>query len=138
MDFIKALLKRWNLDLNQLKTLTKDGLKLKKVKGEIMQYQLKARQVCLIIIAFFPILKIFTLPSLLAGFSNEVMWISAIILLLIDFVSILFIPALILTALLVFHECVLVLSLIFLAVIIVFQIMHFRKTKIYKTYKRQI
>ena len=56
-----------------------------------MQYQLKARQVCLIIIAFFPILKIFTLPSLLAGFSNEDMWISAIILLLIDFVSILFI-----------------------------------------------
>ena len=48
----------------------------------------------------------------------------------IGFVSILFIPALILTALLVFHDCVLVSSLIFLAVIIVFQIMHFRKTKI--------
>ena len=49
--------------------------------------QLKSRQVCLFIIAFFPILKIFMLPSILAKHAFEDMWISAIINIALEFIS---------------------------------------------------
>ncbi len=49
-----------------------------------MTYQLKTRQVCLFFIAFLPITKLFTLPSVLATFANEDMWISALINALLD------------------------------------------------------
>lgn len=51
-----------------------------------MKLQLKTRQICLFIIAFFPITKIFVLPSILAENANEDMWLSAIFSLLLDFV----------------------------------------------------
>ncbi len=49
-----------------------------------MTYQLKTRQVCLFFIAFLPITKLFTLPSVLATFADEDMWISAILNALLD------------------------------------------------------
>lgn len=48
----------------------------------------------------------------------------------IGYISMLSIPVLLLIALFVFHDFALILSLIFLGLIVVFQIMHFRKTKI--------
>ena len=50
-------------------------------------YQLKSRQVCLFIIAFFPITKLFVLPSILASFSNENMWISSLISIILDLLT---------------------------------------------------
>ncbi len=41
--------------------------------------QLSSRQICLFFIAFLPITKLFTLPSVLATFSNQDLWISATI-----------------------------------------------------------
>ena len=52
-----------------------------------MQYPLKTRQVCFFIIAFTPICKLFILPSVLSGFSNEDAWISALINLTVDFLT---------------------------------------------------
>ncbi len=49
-----------------------------------MVHQLKTRQVCLFFIAFLPITKLFTLPSVLATFANEDMWISALFNALLD------------------------------------------------------
>ncbi len=46
--------------------------------------QLSTRQICFFFIAFLPITKIFTLPSVLATFADEDMWISAIINALLD------------------------------------------------------
>ena len=54
-----------------------------------MNYQLKTRQVCLLIIAFTPIVKLFSMPSLLAKTANEDMWISCLISVLLDFLAIL-------------------------------------------------
>ncbi len=54
-----------------------------------MQYELKSRQVCLFIIAFLPISKLFIMPSVLAGKANEDLWISALINLTLDFLTIL-------------------------------------------------
>lgn len=59
-----------------------------------MNYPLKIRQVCFFILAFFPIVKIFMMPSILAGFANEDMWISSLINLVIDFITLLFIISL--------------------------------------------
>ena len=56
-----------------------------------MQYQLKSRQICFFLIAFLPINKLFIMPSVLAGVANEDMWISAVISLLLDFVTLLFV-----------------------------------------------
>ena len=53
-----------------------------------MNYQLKTRQVCLLIIAFTPIVKLFSMPSLLAKTANEDMWISCLISVLLDFLTI--------------------------------------------------
>ncbi len=49
-----------------------------------MTKQLNTRQICLFFIAFLPISKLFTLPSVLATFANEDMWISAILNSLLD------------------------------------------------------
>ena len=50
-------------------------------------YQLKTRQICFFIIAFLPITKFFSLPSLIAGHAKEDLWISALISLSIDFIT---------------------------------------------------
>ncbi len=54
-----------------------------------MQYELKSRQVCLFMIAFLPITKLFIMPSILAGKANEDLWISALINLTLDFLTVL-------------------------------------------------
>lgn len=46
--------------------------------------QLKTRQICLFFIAFSPMIKLFYLPSVLAGVAYEDMWICAVVNLLID------------------------------------------------------
>lgn len=53
-----------------------------------MQYQLKTRQVCLFIIAFLPITKFFTLPSVIARVSNEDLWLSALVSIIFDLISV--------------------------------------------------
>ncbi|MBE7081121.1 MAG: hypothetical protein E7372_00995 [Clostridiales bacterium] len=50
-------------------------------------YQLKTRQICFFIIAFLPITKFFSLPSLITSFAKEDLWISALISLAIDFIT---------------------------------------------------
>ena len=52
-------------------------------------YQLKTRQVCFFLIAFLPITKFFSLPSLMAKTAGEDMWISVLISLLLDFITLL-------------------------------------------------
>lgn len=54
-------------------------------------YQLKTRQVCFFIIAFFSITKLFSLPSLIARYAHQDIWISALISILIDFLTLIFI-----------------------------------------------
>ncbi len=49
-----------------------------------MEYQLKTRQICLFFIAFLPVAKLFSLPSVIAEVANEDMWISALISFLLD------------------------------------------------------
>ena len=49
--------------------------------------QLKSRQVCFFLIAFLPITKFFSLPSIIAGYASEDLWISALICLLLDFIT---------------------------------------------------
>lgn len=56
-----------------------------------MNNQLKTRQICLFIIAFFPIVKIFIMPSFIAQSANEDLWISALINILLDAVTLFFI-----------------------------------------------
>lgn len=56
-----------------------------------MNYQLKSRQICLFIIAFFPIVKIFIMPSVLAEIANEDLWLCAVLSLLLDFITLIFI-----------------------------------------------
>ena len=53
-----------------------------------MQFQLKTRQICLFIIAFLPITKFFTMPSIIARSSNEDLWISALISIIFDLVTV--------------------------------------------------
>ncbi len=52
-----------------------------------MQYHLKTRQICLFFIAFLPVTKLFSLPSVIAGVANEDMWISSVINMLIDLIT---------------------------------------------------
>ena len=54
-----------------------------------MKLELKSRQVCLFIIAFFPIVKIFTAPSVLSSFASNDLWISTLIILAVDFIGLL-------------------------------------------------
>ncbi len=53
-----------------------------------MQYQLKTRQVCFFLIALTPISKLFIMPSVLAGKAEQDLWISAMINLALDFLTI--------------------------------------------------
>lgn len=51
-------------------------------------YPLRLRQVCLFFIAFSPIVRIFMLPSLLAEISGEDMWLSSVLNVFLDLISI--------------------------------------------------
>ncbi len=53
-----------------------------------MHYNLKTRQICLFMLAFLPVTKFFVLPSVLATTTKEDMWISTLILVLINAVVI--------------------------------------------------
>lgn len=53
-------------------------------------YPLKLRQVCFLIIALFPITKILLLPALVSGVAKEDMWISTLINITLDFITIIF------------------------------------------------
>ena len=53
----------------------------------ISMKQLKSRQVCFFLIAFLPITKFFSMPSIVAKFSYEDMWLSTLICLLLDFIT---------------------------------------------------
>ena len=50
--------------------------------------QLTTRQICLFIIAFLPVTKLFMMPSVVAKFAQEDMWISILINLALDFLTI--------------------------------------------------
>ena len=50
-------------------------------------YQLKTRQVCLFLISFLPVVKIFSLPSLIAGSANQDTWLSSLISFALDFIT---------------------------------------------------
>ena len=52
-------------------------------------HQLKTRQVCFFLIAFLPITKFFSLPSLVSKLAGQDMWISILISLLLDFLTLL-------------------------------------------------
>ena len=56
-----------------------------------MKFQLKTRQVCLFFIAFLPVSKLFTMPSIIAGCASEDMWISTLINLLLDLITLSFV-----------------------------------------------
>ncbi len=49
-----------------------------------MEYQLKTRQICLFFIAFLPVTKLFSLPSVIAGAASEDIWISSLLNVVID------------------------------------------------------
>ena len=53
-----------------------------------MEYQLKTRQVCFFFIAFLPVIKLFSLPSVLASACEEDMWISALVSLTLDLLTV--------------------------------------------------
>lgn len=50
--------------------------------------QLSTRQICLFMIAFLPVTKLFMMPSIVAEFAREDMWISILINLTLDFLTI--------------------------------------------------
>ncbi len=52
-----------------------------------MLNEIKVRQICLFFIAFLPLSKIFSLPSIIADASNEDMWISTLFNVLIEFLT---------------------------------------------------
>jgi hypothetical protein len=56
-----------------------------------VQKELKSRQICLFIIALLPLYKLFMMPSVLAAFSYEDAWISALFNFALDFITIFFI-----------------------------------------------
>lgn len=56
-----------------------------------MQKELRSRQICLFIIALLPLSKLFMMPSVLASFTNEDMWLSALFNFALDFITIFFI-----------------------------------------------
>ncbi|MBQ7236910.1 MAG: GerAB/ArcD/ProY family transporter [Clostridia bacterium] len=55
-----------------------------------MKFQLKTRQICLFFIAFTPVIKLFMMPSIIAEFAREDMWISSLINLILDGVTFIF------------------------------------------------
>ena len=48
---------------------------------------LKTRQICLMFIAFLPVIKLFTLPGLMAQAAEQDMWLSALIALALDLIT---------------------------------------------------
>lgn len=52
-----------------------------------MSHQLRLRQVCLFFVAFTPVLRFFTLPSILAGSAAEDMWLCSILSVAVDFLT---------------------------------------------------
>ena len=52
-----------------------------------MKYDLKTRQVCLFFIAFLPITKLFVLPSIVTGFCNEDAWLSTLLNVCLDLLT---------------------------------------------------
>lgn len=58
--------------------------------NKTINYQFKTRQICLFIISFIPITKMFMMPSIMAEKANEDLWIAAILNFLLDFLTILF------------------------------------------------
>ena len=52
-----------------------------------MKFELKSRQICLLFIAFLPIIKLFTLPSVVSAISSEDAWISTLINCLFDIIT---------------------------------------------------
>ena len=53
--------------------------------------QLKSRQVCFFIIAFVPIIKLFMMSSVIAGFANEDAWLSALFNVILDLITLAFV-----------------------------------------------
>ena len=53
-----------------------------------MEKELKTRQICFFFIAFLPVLKLFSLPSVLASACAEDMWISTLISLILDLLTV--------------------------------------------------
>lgn len=53
------------------------------------EYDLKTRQICMFFVAFLPISKLFMMPSVLSSFSKNDMWISALMLSLLDIFTLL-------------------------------------------------
>ncbi len=53
-----------------------------------MQKQLKTRQICLFFIAFCPITKLFTMPSILASITKNDLWLSSVINVTLDLLTI--------------------------------------------------
>ena len=70
-----------------------------------MEYSLKTRQICLFLIAFLPIPKMFMMPSIVAGIAEEDMWISTIFNLFLDFTTIFFLITLLQIWKLNFYTC---------------------------------
>lgn len=54
-----------------------------------MKYNLKSRQVCFFFIAFLPIAKLFVLPSIVTSFCNEDAWLSSLINVCFDLLTLL-------------------------------------------------
>lgn len=54
-----------------------------------MNKELKTRQVCLFMFAFFPVVKLFMMGSVISGYAREDTWIAVLINLTLDFLSIL-------------------------------------------------
>ncbi len=52
-----------------------------------MEKQLKTRQICLFFIAFIPITKLFAMPSILASISGNDLWLSALINVILDVIT---------------------------------------------------
>lgn len=53
-----------------------------------MEYELKPRQICLFIISFFPVAKLFMMASVVSASANEDTWLSVLINLSLDLISI--------------------------------------------------
>ncbi len=54
-----------------------------------MNKELKTRQICLFMFAFFPVVKLFMMGSVISGYAKEDTWLSVLINLVLDFLSIL-------------------------------------------------
>ncbi len=55
-----------------------------------MERQLKTRQICLFFVSFLPITKLFAMPSIMASIAGRNLWISGLINVLLDFITLSF------------------------------------------------